>query len=114
MFSGFNPATNPALAGAPAGVAQYGAAGGPPGGNPMAQMGVSQSQLNNLSANTGATTPVFVNEEERKKSITLTGRRVNVVSRDVTTQTSTNLTIVGLETGATFNISITVNPNPTS
>ena len=77
-------------------------------------MGVTAQEASSLTVNTGATTPVFVNEEERKKSITLTGRRVNVVSRDVTTQTSTNLTIVGLETGATFNISITVNPNPTS
>ena len=80
MFGGFNPATNPALAGAPAGVAQYGAAGGPPGGV-MQNLGLSQANLSSLQANTGATTPVFVNEEERKKSITLTGRRVNVVSR---------------------------------
>ena len=62
-------------------------------------MGVTvQQESSSLTVNTGALT-VFVNEEERKKSITLTGRRVNVVSRSVTTQTSTNLTIVGLETG---------------
>ena len=111
-FGGGNAAPN--IPGMPAGVAQYGAAGGPPGGgNPMQQLGISQTQLNNLSANTGATTPVFVNEEERKKSITLTGRRVNVVSRSITTETSTNLTVIGLETGAVFNVVITIKPAPT-
>jgi len=88
-------------------------AGGPPPQAMMQNLGVSQAQLNNLSANTGATTPVFVNEEERKKSITLTGRRVNVVSRNITTETSTNLTVIGLETGAVFNVVITVKPSPT-
>ncbi len=87
--------------------------GGPPPQAMMQNLGVSQTQLNNLSANTGATTPVFVNEEERKKSITLTGRRVNVVSRNITSETSTNLTVIGLETGAVFNVVITVKPSPT-
>ena len=108
----------PNTANLPAG---YSAGSGPPPGFPgrpplpeAQQMGVTAQEASSLTVNTGATTPVFVNEEERKKSITLTGRRVNVVSRSVTTQTSTNLTVVGLETGATFNISITVNPNPSA
>ena len=79
----------------------------------MQNLGISQANLSNLQANTGATTPVFVNEEERKKSITLTGRRVNVVSRSITTAKSTNLTVIGIETGAVFNVVITVKPSPT-
>jgi hypothetical protein len=72
----------------------------------------SPQELNSLTQNTGATTPVFVNEDERKKSITLTGNKINVVSRNITTSTNTNLTIIGLETGAVFNVVITINPTP--
>lgn len=86
-----------------------GGPGGPPSGNPF---NIPQPNLAQLSANTGATTSVFLNEEERKRSITLSGKKVNVVSRNITTTTSTNLTIVGLETGAVFNVVITVNPTP--
>ena len=66
--------------------------------------------VSDLQVNSGATTPVFLNEEERKRSITLTGQKVNVVSRSITTQTSTNLNVVGIDSGAVFNIVITVNP----
>ena len=71
------------------------------------------STVSDLQVNSGATTPVFLNEEERKRSITLTGQKVNVVSRSITTQTSTNLTVVGIDSGAVFNIVITVNPAQT-
>jgi len=53
-----------------------------------------------------------LNEEERKKSVTLTGSKVNVVSRSITTQTSTNLTVVGIDSGAVFNVVVTVKPAP--
>lgn len=65
-----------------------------------------------LQVNTGATTPVFLNEEERKSSITITGKSVNVVSRSVTTDTSTNVTVIGLDTGATYNVAVTVKADP--
>ena len=65
-----------------------------------------------LQMNTGATTPVFLNEEERKSSITITGPSVNVVSRSVTTDTSTNVTVIGLDTGATYNVAVTVKADP--
>ena len=65
-----------------------------------------------LQMNTGATTPVFLNEEERKSSITITGKSVNVVSRSVTSDTSTNVTVVGLDTGATYNVAVTVKADP--
>ena len=79
-----------------------------------ADMNIPDSSITDLQTNTGATTPVFLNEEERKKSITLTGQKVNVVSRNITTETSTNLTVVGVDSGAIQNIVITVKPAPVS
>ena len=75
-------------------------------------LGITQSSMADLQYNSGATSPVFLNEEERKKSITLTGNKINVVSRSIITEASTNLTVVGLESGAIFNIVITVKPTP--
>ena len=60
----------------------------------------------------GTTTPVFLNESERKRSITITGKSVNVIARSITTQTSTNVTVIGADTGATFNLPITVKADP--
>ena len=60
----------------------------------------------------GTTTPVFLNESERKRSITITGKSVNVIARSITTQTSTNVTVIGQDTGATFNLPITVKADP--
>ena len=77
-------------------------------------LGLTDNSIAYLQTNSRATTPVFLNEEERKKSITLTGNKVNVVSRSITTETSTNLTIVGVDSGAIQNIVITVKPAPTS
>ena len=77
-----------------------------------AAMGITESAVTDLQYNSGATTPVFLNEEERKKSITLTGKKVNVVSRNITTETSTNLTVVGISSGAIFNVVVTVKPAP--
>ena len=69
---------------------------------------IQKEDIADLQVNTGATTPVFLNEEERKRSITLQGKSVNLVSRSVTTETSTNVTVVGLSTGATYNVSVTI------
>ena len=69
---------------------------------------IQKEDIDDLQVNTGATTPVFLNEEERKRSITLQGRSVNLVSRSVTADTSTNITVVGLSTGATFNVAVTI------
>jgi len=71
-----------------------------------------EQDIADLQINTGATTPVFLNEEERKSSITITGNSVNVVSRSVTTDTSTNVTVVGLDSGATYNVAVTVKADP--
>ena len=69
-------------------------------------------EVDDLPIRTGVTTPVFLNESERKRSITITGKSVNVIARSITSQTSTNVTIVGNESGATFNLPITVKADP--
>ena len=49
----------------------------------MKELDVIKELDNDLQVNT-ATTPVFLNEEEIKSSITLQGKSVNLVSRSVT------------------------------
>lgn len=61
---------------------------------------------------TRVTTPVFLNEAERKRSLTITSKSVNIIARSITTQKSTNITIVGVDTGATYNMPITVKADP--
>ena len=80
-------------------------------GETQDKLSITDKTVSDLQYNSGATTPVFLNEEERKKSITLTGNKVNVVSRSITTETSTNLTVVGVDSGASFNVVITVKPS---
>jgi len=80
-------------------------------GETQDKLSITDKTVSDLQYNSGATTPVFLNEEERKKSITLTGNKVNVVSRSITTTTSTNLTVVGVDSGASFNVVITVKPS---
>lgn len=75
---------------------------------------IQKEEIADLQQNVGATTPVFMNEEERKRSITLQGKSVNLVSRSVTTETSTNLTVTGLSTGASFNIAVTIKADPST
>ena len=79
---------------------------------PLQEEFLLEQEISDLQVNTGATTPVFVNEEERKRSITLTDKSVNLVSRSVTTDTSTNVTVVGLDSGATFNVAVTIKADP--
>ena len=71
-----------------------------------------EGEFDELPIRTGITTPVFLNESERKRSITITGTSVNVIARSITSQTSTNITVVGNESGATFNLPITVKADP--
>ncbi len=59
-----------------------------------------------------ATTPVFMNEQERKRSITLVGKSCRVISRSLTTATNTNLSVTGNQTGAQFTISVSVQADP--
>ena len=64
------------------------------------------------SGGRGATTPVFLNEADRKRSLTITGKSIKLISRSATKETKTNVTVIGRETGATFNIPITVKADP--
>ena len=73
-----------------------------------------EEDIAEIAVNVGATTPVFLNEEERKRSITIQGKSVNLVSRSVTADTSTNLTVTGLSTGATYNIAVTIKADPST
>ena len=57
-------------------------------------------------------TPVFLNEGERKRSITVTAKSVNLISRSITSLTSTNVTVVGNQSGAQFTLPITVKADP--
>ncbi len=75
---------------------------------------IQKEEIADLQTNVGATTPVFLDEEERKRSITLQGKSVNLVSRSVTSDISTNLTVTGLSTGATFNIAVTIKADPST
>ena len=75
---------------------------------------IKELDIADLQVNTGATTPVFLNEEERKRSITLQGKSVNLVSRSVTADTSPNITVTGLSTGATFNVAVTIKTDPST
>ena len=59
-----------------------------------------------------ATTPVFLNEAERKRSITVVGKSVRVISRSLTTLTNTNISVTGNQSGANFTISLTVKADP--
>ena len=60
----------------------------------------------------GVTTPIFTNEDERKRSISVVGKSVRVISRSLTTLTNTNLSVTGNQTGAQFTIALTVKADP--
>ena len=62
--------------------------------------------------NAGATTPVFLNEAERKRSISVVGKSVRVISRSLTTLTNTNLSVTGNSSGAQFTVAISVKADP--
>ena len=55
----------------------------------------------------GATTPIFLSEEEKKRSITVVAQRVNITSRSLTSVIKTQLTVIGNKTGATFTVPLT-------
>ena len=55
-----------------------------------------------------ATTSIFLNEAEKKRSISTIGRSVRVISRSLTADTNTNLSVTGNQPGAQRTISVTV------
>ena len=60
----------------------------------------------------GVTTPVFLNEAERKRSISVVGKSVRVISRSLTADTNTNISVTGNQSGAQFTLPITVKADP--
>ena len=77
-----------------------------------ARGGVLQEEFDVFPRGRRATTPVFLNETERKRSITITAKSVNIISRSLTALTSTNVTVVGNQSGAQFTLPITVKADP--
>ena len=59
-----------------------------------------------------ATTSIFLNEAEKKRSISTIGRSVRVISRSLTADTNTNLSVTGNQSGAQRTISVTVKADP--
>ena len=60
----------------------------------------------------GVTTPIFTNDDERKRSISVVGKSVRVISRSLTADTNTNISVTGNQTGAQFTLPITVKADP--
>ena len=59
-----------------------------------------------------ATTSIFLNEAEKKRSISTIGRSVRVISRSLTADANTNLSVTGNQSGAQRTISVTVKADP--
>ena len=59
-----------------------------------------------------ATTSIFLNEAEKKRSISTIGKSVRVISRSLTTLTNTNISVTGNQSGAQSTISVTVKADP--
>ena len=56
----------------------------------------------------GATIPTFIGDDDRKNSITVVAKAVDLIARTLSSDINTQLTIVGNETGATYTIPITI------
>ena len=56
----------------------------------------------------GATIPTFIGDEDRKNSITIVAKSVDLIARTLSSDISTQVTIVGNETGATVTLPVTV------
>ena len=59
-----------------------------------------------------ATTTVFLNAAERKRSFTVVGKSVRVISRSLTADTNTNISVTGNQSGAQSTITVTVKADP--
>jgi hypothetical protein len=56
----------------------------------------------------GATIPTFIGDDDRKNSITVVAKAVDLIARTLSSDINTQLTIVGNETGATYTIPKTI------
>ena len=56
----------------------------------------------------GATIPTFIGDDDRKNSITIVAKSVDLIARTLSSDITTQVTIVGNETGATVTVPLTV------
>ena len=66
-----------------------------------------------LSSAVRATTPTFLSDSQSANAIVSVGLTFTLTPRDVAARISTQLTIVGNQTGASLTIPVIVNPKPT-
>lgn len=57
-----------------------------------------------------ATVPVFLGDSVSQNAVVVRGTTFSISPRDVTTQTKTQIVIIGNQTGATITIPVTINP----
>ena len=66
-----------------------------------------------LAATVRATTPTFLSDSQSANASVAVGLTFTLTPRDVASQISTQLTVVGNQTGASVTIPVVVNPKPT-
>lgn len=72
--------------------------------------GISVAQGGSVETTTG-TIPTFLSSADERRTQTAIGRRFVITSKPVAEQSSTNVTIVGNETGGTVVVNVTVLPD---
>lgn len=65
-----------------------------------------------LPASANASTPAFLGDASTANAVVARGLTFTLTPKDVPSQITTTLTIVGVQTGATISIPVTINPNP--
>jgi len=71
-------------------------------------------ELDELPFGKGATTAIFTNEGAKKSSDTLTGKSINIIAKSITSDTTTNVVVQGVDSGATIFIPVTVKKDPST
>jgi len=66
-----------------------------------------------LNQNVRPTTPTFLSDTQTANAAVAVGTEFTLTPRDVSTQISTQLTIVGNQSGASLTVTVVVNPKPT-
>ena len=71
-------------------------------------------ELDELPFGKGATTTITLNEGAKKSSDTLTGKSINIIAKSITSDTTTNVVVQGVDSGATIVIPVTVKKDPST
>lgn len=67
-----------------------------------------------LPANFNATSPAFLGDSSTANAVVSQGLEFTLTPKDVATQITTQLTLIGNQTGATITIPVTIKPRPTT